>query len=513
MNVAPGLLPLLLMMAGGTLFCGAGLFIGANRWWSSLSACVLALAAWSLSRVPNAEALNAAAYAAPILADGFGLTVQWLALAIGFFFTCLGLKRQESNSAAGAVFGAILLSLSGVMLCGVANDLVVLFAAISMATLPIAPVLILSADDPAGRQVGRTYFLMGLLAVALLMLGFGFIYGLARGTNLAEIATNLGASYLPASADSEPVSGSRLGVAALVLSFAGAAIILAAAPFQFGRPEVLEKAAPWPAGIVATVPLLAAVIVVVRVPLQTLVGFSEAGMLFAAVTAGGTMIYAAVMSSSQIRLRRMLSYIAVGQGGFVLTGIAVEFWSSGPALAVAADRGLLSGLTAAVFQLGVSTMSLAVLFAVLTYLQRRDRETEYVDDLKGLLRTEPTAAVCLLIAIGSLVGVPLLPGFWSRLLIFLSALSVETEIGGRAVSGPHVAFVALAFAAGVSMLLMSSPLIRMITAMFFNVPMGRSRPAGGRGALAVAVVAAAILLFAGFFPGVFVTMAQRFRPR
>lgn len=506
------LLPPMIPMVGGCLFLLAGLLIGSSRWWGPMAALVLSVAAWSLSgATPTPVGFEPDTVHRPVALDGFGLAVEWSALTAGFFFAFVALKRQEQEPFAGGFFGLMLLSVSGVMLAGVANDLVVLFVVVVLAIVPIAVLMLLTAETAEGRIAGRNFLLLGCLASALLLLGFSLIYGLAGTSNLTEILLVLTRSYPADPSAAESAVGSRLGVAGLVLTFVAASMWLPAAPFHFGTPEILETTTPWLAGFTSVVSKLVGTLIIIRISLVLSAGFSEAGMLVVTVVAGATMILPAVMMMFQSNLRSTLSYAVVGQGGFVLMGLAVAFSQEGLAGAASDDTELTSGLTAALFQFAVSVISLAVVFSVLTYLRRRDRRTEFVDDLKGLLRTEPAAAACLLVAFCSMIGVPPFPGFWSRLLLFLATLSVQTGAGDSTMPDTHTAFVVLALLAGLSILLTSTALLRLIAAICFDVPLGRSNPSGGRGALVAAMCASVLLLIAGIFPGMCVKVVEQIR--
>jgi len=95
----------------------------------------------------------------------------------------------------------------------------------------------------------------------------------------------------------------------------------------------------------------------------------------------------------------------------------------------------------------------AGLFAVLVYLARPHRQIEYVEDLTGLHRSEPLAAVCAAVFLLGLAGIPPLPGFWGRMLLLSASLSVQMESARFALPVPHPGFVLLSLVAVINLLM------------------------------------------------------------
>jgi NADH:ubiquinone oxidoreductase subunit 5 (subunit L)/multisubunit Na+/H+ antiporter MnhA subunit len=199
----------------------------------------------------------------------------------------------------------------------------------------------------------------------------------------------------------------------------------------------------------------------------------------------------------EIRVPGLLAYAGMSQVGLVLVGLSVGCWEAAHP-AAAAGGGLTGGIAAAGFQLAASLLAMVGLGAVLAYLTRRDRPLVYLDDLAGLVRSEPLAAGCALVFLLSLAGMPPFPGFWGRLLIVGSAFSVTT---GPEAPGPDRGFVMLAGVALLSTLSTAAVYFRIVRILFFEPQAGRQRPAGGRAALAAGVLAAVLTVGAGLFPG------------
>jgi len=143
----------------------------------------------------------------------------------------------------------------------------------------------------------------------------------------------------------------------------------------------------------------------------------------------------------------------------------------------------------------------AGLFAVLVYLARPHRQIEYVEDLTGLHRSEPLAAVCAAVFLLGLAGVPFLPGFWGRMLLLSASLSVQMESARFALPVSHPGFVLLSLVAVINLLMTAAVYLRIVVVLFLKGQVARPRPSGGQPALAAAMLAALLTVGLGLLPG------------
>jgi NADH-quinone oxidoreductase subunit N len=200
----------------------------------------------------------------------------------------------------------------------------------------------------------------------------------------------------------------------------------------------------------------------------------------------------------------------------MLVGIAVGFWDAwNPVLSLdgtgAASSGLSlpGGILASMFYLLAYSLANVGLFAVLVYLGRPGKQIEHIDDLTGLAKTQPLVAVIAALFLFSLAGIPPLPGFWAKLSVFSSALSVRQEVTDSLYS-VHPAFAILAVVGVVNAAIGAVYYLRLVSAMFLNDPLSTPRPGGGRPALAAICCSAVLLVAFGILPGrVFSYLQQR----
>jgi NADH-quinone oxidoreductase subunit N len=202
-----------------------------------------------------------------------------------------------------------------------------------------------------------------------------------------------------------------------------------------------------------------------------------------------TMTLGNTLAFWQTDLRRLLADSSIAQAGYVLLALAAAMASSRGNAATA-----WNGIDALWFYVAVYAAATIGAFAMLEHLGREDRSLDGVDELAGLGVTRPLAAAVVAVCMFSLAGVPPLAGFWGKLMIFGSALSVESPDArwwfvGAAVLGVLNAAAAAAY------------YLRVVAVMYFRTPLVTPRAEGGRGAWAAAVSCAVIVVVVGVYPG------------
>jgi NADH-quinone oxidoreductase subunit N len=296
---------------------------------------------------------------------------------------------------------------------------------------------------------------------------------------------------------------SSLEQAAWILILAGLGVRLPAAPFHVGCAETSD-AVPWGiAAALATLPKAAVAVALVRLVAGIPAGHRGTVQLLVLLLGGLTMFAGGIVAATQTRLRGILRGIGMAYGGLVLGGIAVALWEAAhPGQRLTGSDGLPGGAAAALFSLSSDALLSCGVFAVLAYLASEERPIEELDDLAGLLRTEPAAAVCLTVLLIGLAGLPLLPGFWGRLWVVAAALGTLGETSaGNLQPVPHGGFLALAIVIALSSLLVAAACLRVLGAILFEGSRARPRPSGGQSALVAGVLATLIAIVIGLLPG------------
>lgn len=471
----------------------------ASRLWTWLAAggvLVAALALWQTS--------GRTAQGGGVSLDGLSSYARWLTLACGGLLVLLA-SRTASGRDGPEYAGSLLAVLAGAMLVSAADNLVLLFVALELISIPTYILLYLGRRGAASQEAAAKYFYLSVLASAVLLYGFSFLYGAAGSLDLDSIRDRL------AGAAETPGALGPLAKIAGVLVFAGLGFKIAAVPFHFYAPDVYQGTTSANAALLSVVPKIAGFVALLRVvalaiPPEDLYAFTWRVALALAVL---TMTFGNVMALWQDHLRRLLAYSSVAQAGYVLVALAVGLASAGLAGpgGGAGERSAWSGLGAVLLYLAVYAAATIGAFAVLAWLGRGEREVEGVEELAGLARTRPHAAALLALFMFSLAGIPPLAGFWGKWAVFAGAL----RVGLTPDAGPElrVWFIGLAVIGMVNAAVAAGYYLRVVAVMYFRLPLGAPRPTGDRGPLAAALLCGALTVAIGLWPGPLVRESDR----
>ncbi len=333
-------------------------------------------------------------------------------------------KRFDvANTLGGEFFGFFLLSLAGAMLCAGADDLIWLFLALELTSLPTYVMVAVSRSSLRAPEAAVKYFFLGAMSAAMFLYGFALLYGATGSTYLSEIAATLATQ----SADGG-LSG--LAMTGLIITIIGLCFKIAAVPMHFYAADVYEGAAAPVTAFLAFVPKTAGFVALILI--LSLVGWplnqngDASGIALHEVIwwlAALTMFAGNTLALLQRSVKRVLAYSSVAHSGYMLAALVAGPGSGGNA----PEAG--DGVAAVLFYLvAYGVMNLGV-FAVIGLLKRHGEEAETYDDLRGLSRRHPVLAASLAICALSLLGFPPLVGFWGKLFLVSSVLGAgETTL-------------------------------------------------------------------------------------
>lgn len=493
------LLPQFVLFAGGVMIVVGARWLPRPSVWGAVAVAVVLGAAACLFQAGGfqdvAEAASFGSGSGVSVAGSFGYAANVAFLFAGAVLV-LGAWTPQSR---GETHGLLLCGVACAMLAASVDALIPLFLMLELCAF--AATALCAVGEPGASAIGvarHTIMLQlasaGLLLVAVLLVRFD-----QGTTDLPELRTKMAEAVQSRAETGMNPGPSRAGRAAFVLLFAAVAVQAFLVPFHFGSPEFLTRSPTTACSYALTVSRGAALVVLFRVGMLAFAGFESPGLVVSAVLSGGTMLIGTALAVGRERLRETLSYLLIGQGGAVLFGLSIAWGRATAAPADAVPSFLTRGETAAGLTLLSVSLSVLGLFAVLNHLRAGERPVEYVEELTGLLRERPLVAAALAVLLLNLVGVPPLPGFWARLVTVISAFSVTKE-PADVFPTPHPAFLILAAAMGIQILITAGVLFRIVAVMIFAPPVARSRAAGGLPSLLAGVVCAAILVAAGFMP-------------
>lgn len=329
-----------------------------------------------------------------------------------------GKPFEPGNTLRGEFFAFFLLSLTGAMLCAAAEDLVWLFLALELTSLPTYVMVATTRDRADAQEAAVKYFFLGALAAAVFLYGFTLIYGATGSTQYHEIY-----AYL---AHQTATGGgiSPLFIVGMVLAIIGVSFKIAAVPMHFYTADVYQGAAAPVTAFLAFVPKMAGF-----VSLLGLLGLTAAldvqhrqpviWLLWTMAVL--TMTVGNVLGLLQTNVKRVLAYSSIAHTGYMLVGLIVVVTASNTAL-TDAQQPLGNGTAALVFYLIAYGLATLGAFAVLGSVTSRSEEAQTFDDIAGLGRQNPLLGVIMIISILSLVGLPPLVGFLGKIYLFGSAI-------------------------------------------------------------------------------------------
>jgi NADH-quinone oxidoreductase subunit N len=405
-----------------------GLFRPGRNLWGSVALLGLAGAGAALVLTGQVtfdteDERRAALFAGPLVFDSLAVFIKLITICAGAVLVLLSWEEVPERQAAD-YHACLLLVLAGLCLTGSANDLVTLFVALELTSIPVYILLYLPRHDTPSQEAALKYFLLSVFSSALLLCGFSYLYGLAGTTNLAALMSALNTA--------ERTSLPGVAHLALILVIAGLGFRITAVPFHFYAPDVYQGTATVNAAVLAFVPKVAGFAALLRVlgfvlpegirPRDDLIGtaLSEQVPIVLWLLAAVTMTLGNLLALLQDNVKRMLAYSSVAHAGYMLVALAVA-----PFLRKASASGP-DGVEALLFYLVAYGAMTVGAFAVLAYLHTPGRPVETVDDLAGLSRSHPGVSLLMAVFLFSLIGIPQTAGFTGKFLIFFGAMGIPS---------------------------------------------------------------------------------------
>ncbi len=378
------------------------------------------------------------------------------------------------------IFPLALFALSGMMLFASSNDLLTMFVALEVLSLPLYLLCGLARRRRlVSQEAAIKYFLLGAFSSAFFLYGIALAYGYSGSFRLSEIAT----------AVASRTGSENLLLAAMALIAIGLLFKIGAAPFHTWTPDVYQGAPTAVTGFMAAGTKAAAFLALMRVFFVAFGGASWDWRPMVWIIAILTMFLGSIVSIAQTDVKRMLAYSSIAHAGFVLVGFVGVY--QGPA---GSDR--ITSISSVLFYLTIYGVSSIGAFAVVTLVRDGSGETTHLSRWAGLGRTSPLLAGTFTLFMLSFAGIPLTGGFIGKWAVFSAAWS-----GGYwplVIVGVLISAIAAYF------------YVRVIMLMFFTDPIGDgpSVAVSGRLTTVVIAVAAVATIALGIVPGPVLDLAQ-----
>lgn len=362
--------------------------------------------------------------AGAVVVDGPTLLIQGALLILGVMSVLTMAERfdssapdaftQSASSAPGShgesmalrlgattteVFPLTMLSMVGMLLFPAAGDLVVMFVALEVLSLPLYVLAGLARRRRLlSQEAALKYFLLGAFSSGFFLFGAALLYGYAGTVRLAGISRAI---------------GTTVGLEGLLLPGAfflmvGLLFKVGAVPFHSWTPDVYQGAPTPITGFMAACTKMAAFGALLRLLYVGLAGDRWSYLPGLWAVAILTMVVGAVLTVTQTDMKRLLAYSSIAHAGFILVGV------------LSFDR---SGVIGTIFYLVAYGFMTIAAFAIVSLVRRGGSEATTISQWSGLGRRHPVTAAVFSFLMLAFAGIPLTSGFTAKFAAFYPAVA------------------------------------------------------------------------------------------
>lgn len=410
--------------------------------------------------------------------DAFALFVRGFVLLAAVLVLVYARTGGLPDTTDSADFAVLLLGGTlGMMLMASADHLLTVFIGLEMASLPCYALAGFMKGKRAGSEAALKYAVYGAAASGVALFGISLLVVAFGGGSLQTIGRGF--------AGMAETGWTTPAVAGTVLLLAGFAFKVSAVPFHFWCPDVFEGAAAEVGAFLSVASKGAAVAVLVRflMTLQTFASkfhpeFMPANVgLGVLIVAGLTATVGNLAALTQNSLKRMLAYSTIAHAGYMLLAVGVL------------TKGGVSAVL--VYLAGYLPANLGMFMVVATIRNTTGGET--IDHARGLMKRDPALAVCLVLLLLSLLGLPPLAGFAGKFQCFAALYDAGVDAVGRGQSGLGVTCYVLLGLAVLNTAISAGYYLRVIRAAVLDDPTTEWKKPGEGGGILLMVLAAGVV--------------------
>lgn len=427
------LIPYLILTVWACLLLIVDLFIPKGR--KGITAFLSALGiAISFGYSITQTGVESPGFSGMVTLDGFSTFANILLLGCGLFAIALAYGyTKRMGIERGEYYTLLLFSLTGMMLMAQASDLIIVFLALELLSIPLY-VLSAISRKLQSEESGVKYFLLGAYASGFVVYGTALIFGATGSTHLVSIF---------AQAASGATSGLLLTIGAALL-LVGFGFKVAAAPFHMWTPDVYQGAPTSVTAFMAAGAKIAGFVALFRVFRTAFPALSSDLTDILWALSALTMIVGNLVAISQTNIKRMLAYSAIAHAGYILMAF-VPYGN---------EKVASTAIAAGMFYLVAYALSNFGSWGVVIALEKAEGKGLEIEDYAGLAKKYPALAVAMTIFMLSLIGFPPTLGMVGKFYLFRSAMA-----GG---------FPGLAFIGVVTSLLSAYYYLRVVVSMYMK---------------------------------------------
>ncbi|MFI0898595.1 NADH-quinone oxidoreductase subunit NuoN [Streptomyces sp. NPDC020983] len=381
------------------------------------------------------------------------------------------------------VFPLLMFAVGGMLVFPAANDLLTLFVALEVFSLPLYILCALARRNRLmSQEAAVKYFLLGAFSSAFLLFGIALLYGYSGTVTYGGISSVVDGTAPMTAALADTTGNDALLLIGLAMVAMGLLFKVGAVPFHMWTPDVYQGAPTPVTGFMASATKVAAFGALLRLLYVVLPGMRWDWRPVMWGVAILTMLAGAVIAVTQTDVKRLLAYSSIAHAGFILAGVIAT---------------TPSGISSVLFYLAAYSFVTLGAFAVVTLVRDAGGEATHLSRWAGLGRRSPLVAAVFAVFLLAFAGIPLTSGFAGKFAVFKAASE------GGAMPLVVVGVISSAIAAFFY--------IRVIVLMFFSEP----KPDGPTVAVpspltsTAIAVGVAVTLVLGLAPQYFLDLADK----
>jgi NADH-quinone oxidoreductase subunit N len=412
------------------------------------------------------------AFQGMVMVDGFAvfLDIVFLLSALAGIALAFGYMRKVGIER-GEYYPLLMFTTAGMMLMTYAADLIVVFIALELLSIPLYVMAGFVRLNPASEEAALKYFLLGAFSSGFVLYGIALLYGATAHTELSGIvaAVSSGTVNMPLFV---------IGAALLLVGFGFKSGVV---PFHAWSPDVYEGAPSSVTAFMSVGAKAAGFAALLRVFVTAFPGLATDMTPILWVLAALTMVVGNVVAIAQRNIKRMLAYSSIAQTGYLL--MAFVPYGNGQVLG--------DSIAGILFYLAAYGLATFGAWSVVVALEQAEQKGLNLEDYAGLGRRAPLLALVMTVAMLSFTGVPLTLGFWGKFYLFSTVVK----------SG----FTGLALVGLVTSVLSAFYYLRVVVMMYMRS--GEPQVKSDAWLNLTAVLSAVLVVGLGFVPGWLLNLA------
>ncbi len=364
-------------------------------WWAALAGLAAAIAWTAINMGQKGSTLGGM-----FVGDPFASFFKLVLLTTSFMVVLTsGDSRRMAKGALGEFYALLLLATFGYMLMASSADMVMIFVAIEMGSIPSYALAAFAREDRASIEAGLKYFILGTVSSAIMLYGMSFLYGISGSTSVAAVAAALSSGQ----------ASFGVAVVGMLLVLVGFAFKMTVVPFHMWVPDTYQGAPTPVTAYFSVVSKTAGLALLIRVLVSLQDAFVSLAVDWRAlfvILSAITMILGTVVGVVQTNVKRLLAYSSIAHVGYMFIGVAV---------------GTSEGFESVIVYLITYIFMTVGAFLVVTAVSKVTGGDD-LEHFTNLQARAPLLAVTMAIFLLSLAGIPPLAGFIGKFKVFAAAI-------------------------------------------------------------------------------------------